>query len=913
MSFFSDLIKGKKRVENWTETQMLIEELIENDVLDETRQRLVLKYMQTGYGSKNYVMDYGNTGAAQLFQYRLGGQYDYHAGQPTVVLGGAGTPISAIQEVLNTRFGKQVIIQDFFTISLRLNVIRALNGMALYKYGYSNLNLLIQAWLCDTYPGPSTGRNYYDFASNRLVLNGTSYWYYHKEGQGGARQALPDDVYDYDGRFYSAGFSYSYPAYGDFPYPYALGPGVYSQLQRIRVYPYGRGPNGVRDRGVEIGGIVPIGWFVWNAGSGGEGFVFPSDFVSVPYYYVTYIDPNTNRLRLWLYPPLDWVPYWGQRYPDLDIKDFANIDEVGFAKQVLSMEMYPVVAIRENRVDVRSLKTSNPVKYKQTSDMLMNFGVPLDTLTDAYLDSSIENVQKQGNSSVSTMLKDVYFQLGVSPATQAEVVSQALFDFFTRAYKELPNSLNSYFYPYTMSIVEGNLNTYYEWVPREKFTRQNSDVPENTYRHTCTPIPASGATESVTTTVGISYVNYYVPGGGFMADQFGYFVSAFFLEASPPGIYYITNWTTLYGGYFDNYVFDFGGVTFTVNASDIRYIVDNNLRYGTARVTKTMSVTGGNRLTIRHQINPTQEEVINVDNLRSWTGVLAGETRVENALLVNGRPNPNFLIPLSVNFVESMSFMQRTDLLSHCMHMTLYVYSQYHMEYREGGILKNLLKIIGVIITIIISVIAPPAGAALASSGVLATAAMGNILSNIFVNLLIGMALSVALKVIMRVAGGGWLGKLLSAVAIIVSIYVGGGFSNPISSAGDVVKMASKLAEIPAKMIEMSVSQSLQETSEELANLQFEMKDFEAAYKTLAEDYQEILDKMNEGRFGTTTGFLVDLTRMPSLTESIDGRVMSPTAFYEGSIRSQYNYDILYNNDIETYVTRMTAVGLIGE
>lgn len=893
MSFFSDLIKGKKKTKTYTQVAMSNTEIIEEDVLDNTRKRLILKYVKTGYGSRNYALDYGNTGAAQFFQYRLAGS-TFPDGIPTITVGGAGVPITEIQNILNIRYKQTVTISEYYT--LQLSATRVIVGPPIAFYNnFEPLAYLCKGYLSDKYD--------YDFRTDTLYYtNGSTYKYTSCDFYVGSKSS------------------------------------AFVTITMSR-----KSGSGTQTLVLNVSSSAIFSWDTLNWWTSGEVDLPHSDYaVTVPYYIVTYRIPSTGRTKLWVYPPLINSRYWGTRYTQLDLNSFEDTDEIGYATQYNSYENYPIVALRKDKKDIVSYENSTVLSekkiYNETVNILANLGLDLKTLTNAYIDP--------GNGSTVQYLKDAFFQIGVSPANNASIVSQCLYKVFDDIYTKLPNSRNSYWDIYTLGIEEGNYNTYLEWVPRQAKTILNTAGgsafekrvdPIGTYSHEIKKLTTTEATDTRTITTGGAYTHFEIgPPIPSLSDNF----TVFLLDATPPGMYYVTR-----TGDQDIYPFcgftpEFKGVQFEINQDDVNSIKEKaswiigpnswvGAGQGTVRIKQTISQTNSYRLTLKYQVTANSIRLIYIDNLRSYTGIIAKSGtnhQIENLLktwkkdtngkiitpmVLTNENNFDMLIPLPVNVVENLSFMERTDLLSHCMHLIFYSENTQTVTYREGGVLKNLLKIAGIIISIIISVVAPPAGAAMLASGATVTAALGNVLSNLFISFLVGMALSVALKVIMDVAGKGLFGKILAALTIVASIYLTGGFDNAFASVGDTVKLASKLAEIPSKIIEMSVGEGLKEVEQGYKTLTGQIENFEDKYTTKAEEFDNILKQLDSDRFGVTTEFLVDLMRIPDINDFYDGRILSPTAFYQGAIQSQYDLGVLYNNDIETYGSRSLSVGLI--
>lgn len=102
--------KGKKRTRTSYYTDVISVKVFEDDLLEQTKIRMVLEKLKKGYDAKTYILNYGNAGAAQLFQLYLNGMRDFIDFLPESGVAATTVPTSAIQTVLNSRVGETVSI-----------------------------------------------------------------------------------------------------------------------------------------------------------------------------------------------------------------------------------------------------------------------------------------------------------------------------------------------------------------------------------------------------------------------------------------------------------------------------------------------------------------------------------------------------------------------------------------------------------------------------------------------------------------------------------------------------------------------------------------------------------------------------------------------------------------------------------
>jgi hypothetical protein len=852
---FKELIRGKEVTETYTNYQVSAIELITSDVLEETKQRLVLKYQQGNYESgKDYVMDYANTGTAQFYQYYLAGRYDYQDQFPTVSLGGAGVPTIQVAELLASIERNPVTI-----LSYDYSIVPGYEELNL---NLANVNLWIRAELSRLYN--------YNVNSQSLNINGTTYRYT-------------------DNNF-----------------------------------------TNVIQNGVVVGHDVTL---------------TPNRVVRVntwyqdrPIYKVTYAVPSMAITKLWYYDPdpsnPNNIPKTSYSLPNGTLID----DGGGEAIELTELEVYPVVMIRQDGWNVVDYdKSTNPhpmspakakpptltgvagqLRFKETELTLDSIGVGLEILTEGIMEAPTATINN---------LKDTFLLIGITPyynetvpttneayRKRAGIVSKCLYKLFESVYKLKPNTKLDYWHKYSMSYEESAFNMYTEWIPRPTQRVSGTIFPGaiiGDYNHSYARIELNDLRDIAQR---VSIYRWYNGGtSGYIHIQ-GYieeekmWVS---LEESNLIINYIKNYNPVVNG--TTYHFSESQIKskFSQDVGDWPTSAGANTFYLSIFNVEGVPPSEDNyyRLSLYYQDEPNSYRIMNIDDLFVQTYVTSSTGSKVNQYVNDA----NLVIPLPIKLVEELTMLERTDLLSHSIWLNFYAQQTQTITYYKGGIFQSLLQILGIILVVVVSIIAPGAGGALLGSlgaGITGIGISG-VISSLFANFLMGMALSIALKFIIKVAGKGTLGKILTAVFMIGMMWASGNFSGALDNFTSVIKTAVSLADVPFKIIEMSVAEGLEEVQGEFASLEALSREFSDIYETRADEFKQRLDEINE--YGVTTDYLVGLQRMGRMNSDATGRLLSPSAFYAGSLgESLYNYNILYHNDITDYVDRSRLIGSIG-
>lgn len=592
----------------------------------------------------------------------------------------------------------------------------------------------------------------------------------------------------------------------------------------------------------------------------------------------------------------------------------VGTDEVdGEAYQYTNFEVYPIVMLRNeyfNVTDYKNTSTSKPStitqkRYDETVDMLERLGLSLEDIIAGISDNpQISNV------------KDAFFLFGVSPSNKSAIVSQCLYKIFEEVYTTKPLAPNAYTYwnKFTVDFEEGAYNQYMEWVPRATTVTNGRIGTVGTYDHNWTLVDTYNDNPfQQSSTVSFRVLKQQAGAGSVRVGceayvpELGGWVRLLY-ESTMDNIPWVNNFSPKIG----DTIFNFDESRFSYIFYNVKSTTatESWATFDGMALVKAASVVPQNyyRLTMRHQFAENQYRTITIDDLFSQTYITTGV----GSKIDQNVTSEDLVIPLPIKVVESLSFMERTDLLSHSFYLTFYAVSTQTITYYKGGVFKGFLKVIGVIIAVIITVVAPPAGAAFGS--VLAGGAIGtaiaSTLANLFINYLVGMALSIALKFVIKIAGNdSTLAMILSAVVMVLATYATGGFNGALDSLSSTLKTAMKLSEIPAKLVDIYVSSAMQEINDSMNALGDRFNTLYNVYNDVSDRYDEILKSFNTG---ISTRFLVGLQHTESYGNSVASPwLLSPSAFYYAAIQGQYNFNSLYSNDVESFASNSLRIGLL--
>ena len=267
----------------------------------------------------------------------------------------------------------------------------------------------------------------------------------------------------------------------------------------------------------------------------------------------------------------------------------------------------------------------------------------------------------------------------------------------------------------------------------------------------------------------------------------------------------------------------------------------------------------------------------------------------------------DLLIPLPVDIVDSMTYMERTALLGASVYFLFFAAQLDKITYYEGTMFGIILSAIVIVISIVVSVFCPPAGVAMGTAAASAAA-----VTAIVEKLLIGLILVLVLKIIAPMIKDSALRMIVTVVAMVAAAYAGGTFDNLSFDFSTVVE----LSQIPFKAMEVFFGAEMEHKmaglSDSMQQLQQQSEAFMETYKSRATELSSLLQSMNTQIL--TTENLVNLNQnYDTISSSNDARgtVLSASTMRYLLIDSYKDYDTLYVNPIEVFFNSQNKLGMI--
>lgn len=167
-------------------------------------------------------------------------------------------------------------------------------------------------------------------------------------------------------------------------------------------------------------------------------------------------------------------------------------------------------------------------------------------------------------------------------------------------------------------------------------------------------------------------------------------------------------------------------------------------------------------LVLRKQITENTYQQLTIVGLLH-TNYIKGPGAVESTLkqVVNDTDNNNFIIPLnSYIFNNTLSATQRIDLMYECIQLVINCWKKTKLKWYQTG----FFQIVMIILTVAITIVAPPIGSGLATATTATEAAIA-----IGTQIAITAAISVLLKVAVKVLGVN--ATIVAIVAVVAAMY----------------------------------------------------------------------------------------------------------------------------------------------
>lgn len=237
--------------------------------------------------------------------------------------------------------------------------------------------------------------------------------------------------------------------------------------------------------------------------------------------------------------------------------------------------------------------------------------------------------------------------------------------------------------------------------------------------------------------------------------------------------------------------------------------------------------------------------------LRNLVSIYSTDT-VDQGLLDTARvTDSKFIFPIAYAGLKSLTVYDKTKLLSEGFYMLFFAKKTQHLEFYETAAFGTFLQIVGVVVTIVVSIFTMGSQTMTVQMAIQALIKMA----------VVYVGVTLALKIISAVVPDSTMKAVLSAVVLVAAIAIGGGFNDFDFST------AVQLAEVPSKVIDIY-------TKDQMKFAQQDMADLQSRYKSAKEQIDKATGQ-------TTLGIdTFDVLSAQSITREWGGRLMSVDEYY---------------------------------
>ena len=942
----------KKKTRKIYSTSIATTRVFQDDLLYQVKVKSILEKIQNGLDSRTYTLRYGNSGAAQLFQYYLSGLYNYSDHLPTSTIGAVGVSANVIENILRGIESESFTFTgaDYTTPSDTFWVLWRLQQDINYDVGLDLVTIT-------TISGGVPVKNYYRIDSFEYDKTRGVFVVTLKTKLGFTILAHEEHVTtitnlnpttDLKRTVVIKVMSYMNTANLEDVAVFVTETVLSDTTEEV--------PIGTETPDITIEPLTTTYYANPNLTITRTVSAYEDDEF---YYMAEYVLTESNRTKLWAYDPRTKV------YPQLKIDNYTTIN----------YESYPVVMFRngvfsvdEWNVSSKRIKSGNVTetvqrpssitkkRYDETTEILKSIGISLEDL--------LEKVEE--NKDVDK-LQDAFAVIGVSPGavlkkvsdTQkalnklkvgttaykakkeeldnakdiSSITSQALYRMFDHIYKQLPPSNLGTSASYHLQIDENPYNARLSWVPQIPTTEKKVIGPTGTYSH-------SIKNETIKRQLSkllpfgrsISWFEYgapivYDPSWGrnpdsdkrprsykvvypivTRADGSQWIYARRItkeLRDKPPE--YVMEWQEVFPHdehymrvvYFEPYTAENLIMQCQVSDTEVRTI-----RVGIGDVPSTMSPYLNLKMSLKGPYTPTRDIKEGYDGVAFWENSISrGEEK--SGLVKMALDDENLVIPLPIFAVEQMTYVERVSLIAASFHLVFYAAQYDEITYYKSTFFGSLLSIIAMAVMIVIAIIAPPTAPMLIPTSALVgmSAATVTILAMMEL-MLIGLVLQVVLKIIASVVKDPALRTVLSIAAIIGTAALTGNFEGFTFD----LKTAAQLTTLTVKGAEIYMGAEVESLSADLGRMQNSLTAFDKAYKERTEMFSNVFDSFNKG---VSADFLVDLSIKPAQSTAQLSYCYSPSVVRDIMINGYRNFDALYKNDIEDFYKNRLQLGII--
>jgi hypothetical protein len=941
----------KKKTRKVYSTSIATTRVFQDDLLYQVKVKSILEKIQKDLDSRTYTLRYGNSGAAQLFQYYLSGLYNYSAHLPTSTIGAVGVSANVIENILRGIESESFTFTgaDYTTPSDTFWVLWRLQQDINYDVGLDLVTIT-------TISGGVPVKNYYRIDSFEYDKTRGVFVVTLKTELGFTILAHEEHVTtitnlnpttDLKRIVVTKVMSYMNTANLEDVAVFVTETVLSNTTEQV--------PVGTETPDIIIEPLPTTYYINPNLTITRTISAYEDD---ESYYIAEYMLIGSNRTKLWAYDPRTKV------YPQLKIDNYTTIN----------YESYPIVMFRngvfsvdEWNISSKQAKSGNTTetitrpssitkkRYEETTEILKSIGISLEDL--------LEKVEE--NKDVDK-LQDAFAVIGVSPGavlkkvsdTQkalnelkvgttaykakkeeldnakdiSSITSQALYRMFDHIYKQLPPSNLGTSASYHLQIDENPYNARLSWVPQMPTTEKKVIGPTGTYSHS---IKNETIKRQLSKLLPFGRRRSWFEGGGPTvydpswgrypdSDKRGpgYHKAVYPIATRADGsqwIYarrltkklkdkpseYVMEWQEVFPHdenymrvvYFEPYTAENLIMQCQTSDTEVRTI-----RVGIGDVLSTMS--SYSRTNLERSSTPTGDVRKGYSGVTFWENSISrGEEK--SGLVRMALDDENLVIPLPVFAVEQMTYVERVSLIAASFHLVFYAAQYDKITYYKSTFFGKFLSMIAMAVMIVIAIIAPPTAPMLIPTSALVGMSVATVTMLAMVELmLIGLVLQVVLKIIASVVKDPALRTVLSIAAIIGTAALTGNFEGFTFD----LKTAAQLTTLTVKGAEIYMGAEVESLSADLGRMQNSLTAFDKAYKERTEMFSNVFDSFNKG---VSADFLVDLSIKPTQSTAQLSYCYSPSVVRDIMINGYRTFDALYKNDIEDFYKNRLQLGII--
>ena len=941
----------KKKTRKVYSTSIATTRVFQDDLLYQVKVKSILEKIQKDLDSRTYTLRYGNSGAAQLFQYYLSGLYDYSAHLPTSTIGAVGVSANVIENILRGIESESFTFTgaDYTTPSDTFWVLWRLQQDINYDVGLDLVTIT-------TISGGVPVKNYYRIDSFEYDKTRGVFVVTLKTKLGFTILAHEEHVTtitnlnpttDLKRTVVTKVMSYMNTANLEDVAVFVTETVLSNTTEQV--------PVGTETPDIIIEPLPTTYYINPNLTITRTISAYEDD---ESYYIAEYMLIGSNRTKLWAYDPRTKV------YPQLKIDNYTTINYesypvVMFRNGVFSVDEWSVSSkrIQSGNVTetVRRPSSITKKRYDETTEILKSIGISIEDL--------LEKVEE--NKDVDK-LQDAFAVIGVSPGavlkkvsdTQkalnklkvgttaykakkeeldnakdiSSITSQALYRMFDHIYKQLPPSNLGTSASYHLQIDENPYNARLSWVPQMPTTEKKVIGPTGTYSHS---IKNETIKRQLSKLLPFGRRRSWFEGGGptVYDPSWGRYPDS---DKRGPGshkavypiatradgsqwIYarrltkklkdkpseYVMEWQEVFPHdehymrvvYFEPYTAENLIMQCQTSDTEVRTI-----RVGIGDVLSTMSPYL--RANLERSSTPTGDVRKGYSGVTFWENSISrGEEK--SGLVRMALDDENLVIPLPVFAVEQMTYVERVSLIAASFHLVFYAAQYDEITYYKGTFFGNFLSMIAMAVMVVIAIIAPPTAPMLIPTSALVGMSAATVTMLAMMELmLIGLVLQVVLKIIASVVKDPALRTVLSIAAIIGTAALTGNFEGFTFD----LKTAAQLTTLTVKGAEIYMGAEVESLSADLGRMQNSLTAFDKAYKERTEMFSNVFDSFNKG---VSADFLVDLSIKPAQSTAQLSYCYSPSVVRDIMINGYRNFDALYKNDIEDFYKNRLQLGII--